>query len=244
MADPGSKLPDLSDPRYLHEVGWFLLQQKHKELYAGGGYEAYRPEHSALLEQEVLTLAGETEDWLEDKVIVAVGSGCACELRAWPAALKIEVDPLLYAYQQLGMLLPDREDAPPTLRLAVGIEDLPLLDEFADVVVCRNALDHVEHPDKGLDEMWRILKNGGHLFLSVDLGGKPTPDEPNPFRPGQVEEMITGRFEIVTRSDDHRPHAGWRDSNSRFLLRRIGDKGASLDKAAVIEAYERSLDEE
>lgn len=243
MTDPGSKLPDLDDPRYLHEVGWFLLQQKHVDVYAGGGYEAYRPEHSTLMKDEVLTLLGETEEWLEDKVIVAVGSGCACELRDWPGSLKVEVDPLLYAYQQLDMLLGDRDDAPPTLRLAVGIEDLPLLDEFADVVVCRNAIDHVQHPDKGLDEMWRILKTGGHLFLSVDLGGEPTPDEPNPFEPGQVEEMIAGRFEIAARSDGHRPHAGWRDSNSRFLLRRIGTKPRSLDKAAVIEAYERSLDE-
>ena len=244
MTDLGSKLPDLNDPRYLHEVGWFLLQQKQKEVYAGGGYEAYRPEHSAQLKDEVLSLLEENETWLRDKVVLAVGSGCACELRAWPASLKIEVDPLLYAYQQLDMLLADRDDAPPTLRLAVGIEDLPLLDEFADIVVCRNAIDHVEHPEDGLAEMWRVLKPGGHLFLSVDLGGEPTPDEPNPFSPGLVEKLTAGRFEIAARSDGHKPHAGWRDSNSRFLLRRVGNKAPSLDKATVIDAYERSLDKE
>ena len=243
MTDETRKLPDLTDARYLHEIGWFLLQQKHAPVYAGGGYEAYRPQHSALLKDEVLALVGEPEGWLGDKVVVAVGSGCACELRAWPAALKIEVDPLLYVYQQLGMLLDDRPDAPPTLRLAVEIEDLPLLDELADVVVCRNALDHVADPAAGLDEMWRILKKGGIFFLSVDLGGEPTPDEPNPFSPGQVEAMIPGRFEIAARSEGHRPHAGWRESNSRFLLRRVGSKEPSLDKAAVIAAYERSLDE-
>ena len=241
MTRETSKLPDMTDPRYLHEVGWFLLQQKHQEIYAGGGYEAYRPEHSAMLRDEVLTLLEQPEEWLAGKVIVAVGSGCACELRSWPARLKIEVDPLLYAYQQLGMLLDDRPDAPPTLRLAVGIEDLPLLDDFADLVVCRNALDHVQRPEAGLGEMWRILKPGGFLFLSVDFGGEPTPDEPSPFSPGQVEELIPGLFEIAARSDGHRPHAGWRDSNSRFLLRRIGTKAPSLDKDAVIAAYERSL---
>jgi SAM-dependent methyltransferase len=237
------QLPDMNDPRYLHEVGWFLLQQKHQELYEGGGYERYRPEHSALLQEEVLSTAGKDESWLSDKVVVAVGSGCACELRSWRTALKVEVDPLLYAYQQLGMILDDREDAPPTLRLAVGIEVLPLLDEFADLVICRNALDHVEEPSRGLGEMWRILKPDGHLFLSVDLGGMPTPDEPNPFAEGQLEEMIEGSFEVAARSDGNKPHAGWRDSNSRFLLRRIGRKGPSLDKEAVIAAYERSLEE-
>jgi SAM-dependent methyltransferase len=172
---------------------------------------------------------------------VTVGSGCACELWDWPAALKIEIDPLLYVYQQLDMLLPDREDAPPTLRLAVGIEDLPLLDEFVDLLACRNAIDHMEDPPAGLREMWRVLKPSGYLFLSVDLGGEPTPDEPNPFAPGQVEEMVEGLFDIAARSDGHRPHAGWRDSNSRFLLKKLGTKPSSLDKAALIEAYERSL---
>jgi SAM-dependent methyltransferase len=243
MNNTTPKLPDLTNPRYLHEVGWFLLQEKHKDIYQGGGYEAYRPDHSRMLLDEVLTLLEQPEGWLADKVIVAVGSGCACELRDWPASLKVEVDPLLYVYQQLSMLLEDRTDAPPTLRLAVGIEDLPLLDEFADVVVCRNAIDHVEDPGAGLGEMWRVLKPGGLLFLSVDMGGAPTPDEPNPFSPGQVEEMVAGRFEIHARSDSHKPHAGWRDSNSRFLLHRIGEKPPSVDKAAVIEAYERSLDE-
>ena len=238
-----SKLPDLTDPRYLHEVGWFLLQEKHKEIYEGGGYEAYRPQHSELLREEFLGLLDETEDWLADKTIVAVGSGCACELRSWPGRLKVEVAPLLYAYQQLGMLLEDRPDAAPTLRIAIGIEDLPLLDEFADVAVCRNALDHVQRPEAGLAEMWRVLKPWGCLFLSVDLGGEPTPDEPSPFSPGQVEEMIADRFEVMARTDGHRPHAGWRDSNSRFLLRRIGTKPPSLDKAAVIAAYEKSLEE-
>lgn len=244
MVTGTARLPDMNDPRYLHEVGWFLLQQKHQEAYEGGGYERYRPEHSALLQQEILTFLSADESWLEDKTVIAVGSGCACELRSWQAALKIEIDPLLYAYQQLGMLLPDRADAPPTMRLAVGIEDLPLLDEFADVVVCRNALDHVEEPSRGLEGMWRILKPGGYLFLSVDLGGEPTPDEPNPFAEGQLERMIEGRFKIERRSDGHKPHAGWRDSNSRFLLRRIGSKGPSLDKEAVIAAYERSLEQD
>lgn len=241
MADATSRIPDLTDPRYLHEIGWFLLQQKHQAAYEGGGYEAYRPQHSPLLKDEVLSLLGESERWLADKTIVAVGSGCACELWAWPAALKIEVDPLLYVYQQLHMLLPDRSDAPPTLRLAVGIEDLPLMDEFADVVVCRNAIDHMEDPPTGLHEMWRILKPSGYLFLSVDLGGEPTPDEPNPFAPGQVEEISAELFEIHARSDGHKPHAGWRDSNSRFLLRRLGDKAPSLDRAQLISAYERSI---
>jgi hypothetical protein len=63
LTDSSFRLPDLSDPHYLHEVGWFLLQQKHKDLYDGGGYEAYRPEHSDIIKDEMLTLLGESEKW-------------------------------------------------------------------------------------------------------------------------------------------------------------------------------------
>lgn len=234
------RLPDLDDPRYLHEIGWFLYQQVNKDAYEGGGYELYRTEHSAALLNEVLGYASESQEWLSDKTVVAIGSGCACELRAWPARVKIEVDPLLYAYQQLRMLLPDIAGAP-TVRLATSAEETLLLDEFADIVVVRNALDHVEHPEVAIGELWRILKPNGHLFISVDLGGEPTPDEPSPFAEGQLERLLDGRFDIVKRSDGHKPHAGWRDSNSRLWCTRLGRKDPSLDRSSVLARYEDSI---
>ena len=40
--------------------------------------------------------------------------------------------------------LPDAPGTVPTVFLSVGVEDLPLMDDCADLVLCRNALEAVQ----------------------------------------------------------------------------------------------------
>ena len=49
MAD----IPDLTDPRYLEEIGWFLYYEKYRRDQFGGSYEAERLAYSRLLLAEV-----------------------------------------------------------------------------------------------------------------------------------------------------------------------------------------------
>ena len=119
-------------------------------------------------------------------------------LTTWTAAVKIAVDPLLYAYQKLGMLIADAPGTVPTVYLSLGIEELPLLDRCAELVVCRNALDHVPAPKMMLDQIHRILKPRGYLFLSVDIGGSPTPDEPTVFTIDSLTTLVGESFTIVS----------------------------------------------
>ena len=42
------QIPDLSDPRYLDEVGWFLYHEKYRRDRFGGSYHAERLAHSRL----------------------------------------------------------------------------------------------------------------------------------------------------------------------------------------------------
>jgi ubiquinone/menaquinone biosynthesis C-methylase UbiE len=102
------------------------------------------------------------------KTVVSIGCGCTGDLAAFPASVKVAIDPLLYAYQHLDMLVPD-EVGGRTLYLSLGAEDLPLLDRSADLVICRNALDHMPDPRRGLKEMWRILSDDGPLAADADL---------------------------------------------------------------------------
>src|SRR5262245_27728693 len=151
-------IPDLTDPRYLYEVGWFLYHEKYGRSQFDGSYDEERWAYSRLLREEVLSYCGHQEQWLRDKTVVSIGCGCTGDLAAWPAAVKIAVDPLLYTYQKLHMLLDDIEGTGRTVHLAMSAEDLPLLDECAHLVICRNALDHMQDPVKALQHMWRILK--------------------------------------------------------------------------------------
>ena len=70
-----------------------------------GSYEAERLAYSRLLLAEVAGYLGRDVSWVEGKTVVSLGCGCTGDLAAFPAAVKIAIDPLLYAYQQLGMLV-------------------------------------------------------------------------------------------------------------------------------------------
>src|SRR5262245_56893905 len=100
-------LRDLTDPRYLDAVGWFLYHEQYRRLQFGASYDEERFAYSRLLLDEVLDYCGQDEQWLMDKTVVSIGCGCTGDLAAWPAAIKIAVDPLLYTYQKLGMLVED-----------------------------------------------------------------------------------------------------------------------------------------
>jgi SAM-dependent methyltransferase len=237
-----TSIPDLSDPRYLDEVGWFLYHEKYGREQFGGSYDDERLAYSRLLRDEVLGYCGQEERWLKDKTVVTIGCGCTGDLVAWPAAAKIAVDPLLYTYQQLGMLVDDIVGGP-TMYLAVGIEELPLLDACADLVICRNSLDHMMDPRLGLKKVSGILKDGAHLFVSVDLGGVPTPDEPNVFSVESLATLLEERFAIIRQTDNHAPHSIGRTGSMRILARKKPSGRQELNRDSVLKAYMARVEE-
>jgi SAM-dependent methyltransferase len=236
-------IPDFADPRYLDEVGWFLWHARYGRDRFGGSYDEERLAYSQLFMEEVLSYCGRDRRWLADKTVLSIGCGCTGDLAAWPAAVKIAADPLLYVYQKLGMLVDDIAGTSQTMHLAVGIEDLPLLDECADLVVCRNALDHMPDPGKGLQQIWRILKQGGAFFVSVDIGGVPTPDEPTVFSVESLSALLRHQFEIVTQTDDNPPHSQGRICSLRLLARKKSHPVRTLDKEQILQAYVARLEQ-
>jgi SAM-dependent methyltransferase len=190
--------------------------------------------------REVLDYLGRDARWTESKTIVSLGCGCTGDLTAFPGAVKIAIDPLLYVYQQLGMLVED-EVGSRTIHLALGAEDLPLLDGCADLIICRNALDHMPNPRRALQEMWRILHNEGALFVSVDIGGAPTPDEPTVFSVESLGDLLREYFDVVRLADNHPPHSGGRLCSVRVVAQKIPRATRFLDKEKILQAYEARL---
>jgi SAM-dependent methyltransferase len=236
-------IPDLTDPRYLDEVGWFLYHETYGRLQFGGSYAEERLSHSRLLLDEVLSYCGHDEPWLRDKTVVSIGCGCTGDLSAWSAAVKIAVDPLLYTYQKLGMLIDDVAGTSHTVHLAVGVEALPLLDDCADLVICRNALDHMPDPQMAVQQIGRILKADAPLFLSVDIGGFPTPDEPMVFSVESLAALLRDHFMLIHQTDDHFSHSGWRGGSVRILARKIPQTNALLDREKILRAYMARLEQ-
>jgi SAM-dependent methyltransferase len=230
-------IPDFTDPRYVDEVGWFLYHERYERAQFGGSYDEERLAYSRLLLDEVLSYCEQTPKWLADKAVVSIGCGCTGDLAAWPAAVKVAVDPLLYVYQKLNMLIEDMAGTSRTVHLALSIEELPLLDACADLVICRNALDHMPDPPTAVRQIWRILKEDGLAFLSVDIGGLPTPDEPTVFSVESLVALLQDQFELVTQAHDDEAHSVGREYSVRVLARKRSRATPTLDKDRILQAY-------
>ena len=138
-------------------------------------------------------------------------------------------------------MLVDDEIGSPTMHLALAADDLPLLDGGADLVICRNALDHMRDPGLAVPEMSGILRNDGALFISVDIGGAPTPDEPSVFPVESLGDLFPQHFEVVTHAEGYPPHSGGRLGSVRVVAKSKRRASNLLDKAKILQAYEARL---
>ena len=49
------------------------------------------------------------------------------------------------------------------------LHDMPIEDEAFDAVLCTQVLEHLEWPRESVKEMYRVLKPGGRLYLTVPM---------------------------------------------------------------------------
>lgn len=105
------------------------------------------------------------------------------------------------------------------------IEDMPIKDETADVVVSNCVLNLVPNKQKAFDETYRILKNGGHFSISdVVISG----DLPDAIK--EDAEMYAGCV------------AGAIDKNEYLeIIRNAGFKKVSVQKEKQIELPDEIL---
>ena len=237
MITPSHHIPDFTDPRYLNEIGWFINHEK--DVYSGSGmsYTDARIANSHMQLQEFFEISGKDEAWMVNQTVVTIGPGCTGDLSAWPAGRKISVDPLLIVYQRLGMLIGDVAGAEAVWVVAAA-ESLPLIDACADLVYCRNALDHIMNPVSAVSEISRILKPDGLFYVDVDLGGIPTPDEPMVFTSVTLQELIAPHFRTRSQRDRSIPHSKNSHTRRELLLEHYpGCELPRMEKAALLSQY-------
>ena len=104
-------------------------------------------------------------------------------------------------------------------------------------MICRNALDHMPAPPTALRQIWRILKDDGLVFLSVDIGGLPTPDEPTVFSVESLVALRRDRFKIGTQTHEDEPHSEGRRHSVRVLACKQPSATPALDKERLLQAY-------
>jgi hypothetical protein len=85
--------------------------------------------------------------------------------------------------------------------------------------------------------MWRILNDEGALFVSVDIGGEPTPDEPTVFSVDSLRALLGEQFEVGILTDKEAPHSEGRICSVRLLARKKPRTGHLLDKEGILRGY-------
>ncbi len=162
----------------------FLDGEPVEPTYLGRRWQQARAEVRRIIEEAALDGPG----FFEGKVVVDVGPGPLGFPDACPARISIGVDPLAERFREHGLLLPDS----PALYLSTGAERIPLLSGSVDVVLARNSLDHVDDPERMLEETRRILRTGGTLILLFDVDHAPTPTEPHALTVARVRSALPG----------------------------------------------------
>lgn len=168
--------------------------------YLGRRWQQARAEVARVLEEAGI----EDRDFFADREVLDIGPGCV----GLPDALALEarrsfgLDPIADDYRAAGLLL--ESDA---VYLNAPAERIPLLTGSIDVVICRNALDHVDRPKEVVSEIVRVLRPGGTLILNVDLDHPASPTEPHEISKSMLHEWISALEIEHEREWDH-GHAG------------------------------------
>jgi ubiquinone/menaquinone biosynthesis C-methylase UbiE len=76
-----------------------------------------------------------------------------------------------------------RELAGRTFHLASSAETLPFMDAAFDFVIIKHVVEHLQHPEKGIEELGRVIAPGGVLILA-------TPNLASLLKPWKGENWI------------------------------------------------------
>lgn len=103
--------------------------------------------------------------FFRDKVVVDLGCGNGRLARFFIHEVRgyigIELSDAILAFEVPA------EDAGKVRLVRASVEDAPVLDRVADVVLCWGVLHHVRSPEAAIREMRRLVKPGGMILLYV-----------------------------------------------------------------------------
>jgi len=114
------------------------------------------------------------DDSFKGKKVLDLGCGPHGGLIGFTDCDKYGVDHLIDEYRKIGYPL----DKHGIKYYQEKSEKLPFHDYYFDVVVCVNALDHVDSLNKTIKEISRVLKKGGNFRGQINFHNKPTATEP------------------------------------------------------------------
>lgn len=114
------------------------------------------------------------DDSLKGKKVLDLGCGPHGGLIGFTDCDKFGVDHLIEEYKKIGYPLNKHG----IKYYQAKSEKLPFPGSYFDVVVCVNALDHVDYLKKTIKEISRVLKRSGKFIGQINFRDKATATEP------------------------------------------------------------------
>jgi SAM-dependent methyltransferase len=196
----------------IDQTKWAVAQAHEKEHWVRNR-ERYTSDDSKAKQR---LKARQTELWIsqfieltDDSRILEIGGAGEPAIDFFGKGRRISLDPLNDFYSDQ---FPDLFD-PKVGRVSATAEDMPFEDQFFDLIMIHNVLDHTRNPSQVIRQLWRCLKVGGILALSVNtfpvywvwgrrlfplLGGRDHLLHPHSFSVGKIlRELKKTGFEIL-----------------------------------------------
>jgi len=114
------------------------------------------------------------DDSLKGKRVLDLGCGPHGGLIGFKDCDKYGIDHLIEEYKKIGYPL----DKHGIKYYSAKSENMPFPSFYFDVVICVNALDHVDSLDKTVKEIGRVLKRNGKFISQINFHDKQTITEP------------------------------------------------------------------
>lgn len=109
--------------------------------------------------------------------------------------------------------------------VSYNIKDIESPDDSYDLVICYHILEHIDDDKRAMNELWRILKNGGHCIVQT------------PFKNGDIYEDST-----ITSPEERENHFGQSDHVRIYsiagLAKRLEGAGFQVEIRNYREKYE------
>lgn len=84
------------------------------------------------------------------------------------------------------------------IRDVVDITNIPYVDDSFDFIMCTHVLEHVQDDKKGMSEMYRVLKQGGHALINVPIDESREHTFENPeYNTPELKEKYYGHADHV-----------------------------------------------
>lgn len=96
--------------------------------------------------------------------ILQIGCGPDDVIHQWEEGERYGIDPQMDNYKQFGLL---KEKGVKNIQ-GIG-EKLPFKDNFFDLIIINNVLDHCQNPKKVLEEIKRCLRKNGLLYTETNV---------------------------------------------------------------------------